>query len=152
MGTRLLEGLVWWAALLAAYIFLVSPLTWDEWVLGAVLSAVVSAAAIVATEGFRPPAPPRLRWWHLVRLPVDLVRDTGVLARGLVARRRHVGRSGTVTLPEGDSRGVRAYADLLLSSTPGSYVFDVRPGEGRPGSVRVHRIGGRAGVERVVED
>jgi len=143
----------WWLVLLAAYLVLISSVTLQEVVVGAAIAALASAVPAMTIRGFGPVAPPRgPRWRHLARLPWDLARDVVALASRLLALRRHVGRIEERPLPAaGDPTAVRAYGVLVLSLTPGSYVMDVMVDADRsPGDVRLHRLGARAGVGRVV--
>jgi len=155
----MLEAAAWWVVLLAAYVVLISSITPAELVAGAVVAALASAVAMLATRGMRPAAPPlRLPWWRLLLLPLALVRDVGVLAARLVVRRAHAGTTDDLRLPPaGEPRAVRAYTVLALSASPASYVLDVRPGDPddpddpEPGSVRVHRLGTPGGEDLVRE-
>lgn len=139
----------WWAVLLAAYLLFISSLTRQEMVAGAIVAAVAAVIPALAIHGFGPWAPPsRMRWRHLVWLPVDVARDTAVLVRRLIGPRAHAGELEDERLPAlGEHAAVRAYGVLVWSLTPGSYVIDVHleEGPGSPGRVRVHRLS-RAGA------
>lgn len=145
----LLRLVGWWAVLLAAYLVFISSLTRQEMIVGAIVAALAAVIPAVAIRGFGPWAPPsRMRWRHLVWLPVDAARDTAVLVRRLVGPRRHAGRLEEVRLPAlGEHAAVRAYGVLVWSLTPGTYVIDVHVEDGpaSPGRVRVHRLS-RAGT------
>jgi len=152
----------WWVVLMAVYLMLISSVTRQEVVAGAVVAALASTLPAAAIRGFGPVAPPRrLHWRHLLALPLELVRDTLALVAALPDVRRHAGRTEERSLPAaGDPAAVRAYSVLALSATPGSYVMDVMVddpddpvGERRRGVVRVHRLGAGGGgaTDRIVE-
>lgn len=142
----------WWVVLLAAYVVLVSSLSGAEWIAGAVLAALASVVPAVTIHGFGPSAPPRrLHWRHLLWLPLDIVRDTVALTRRLAGTREHAGRIDEERLPAlGGHAAVRAYAVLVVSTSPGSYVLDVEPGQHSPGDIRIHRLAKRRAGDRVV--
>ena len=132
---------VCWVVMFGLFLALTEKVSPDELIAGAGSAAAAAAVAVVAVRAFAPPRPPRflvrLRW-----LPVDLLVD---VAR-LVAATPRVpsGRVGTTTRaridpePASDASDRLAYAVLLASATPGSYVLAVSDDEG---ILRVHRVG-----------
>jgi len=146
----------WWLLLLAFYLVLVSHVTALEIAVGLGIALTTALVAAAAAGPFRPASPPRvLEWRRVWWLPVDMARDTAVLVA--ITLRRVVGRGGAPEgrverrgLPPGEGReaaGVRAYAVLVLSASPGSYVLAVDSRDDDPDEVALHLVGpsGRAG-------
>jgi hypothetical protein len=149
----------WWAGLLTVYLLLISTVTVVEVGVGVVLAGLIAASGVVATRPFGVTGPPGgIRWRRLCWFPLDLVRDLGALARELgrqaCSRRRRVGQRDVVRLAEPlqrDATAVRAYAVLMLSSTPGCFVTDVIVNAGEADRLVVHRMTAPARFEAAVE-
>jgi hypothetical protein len=151
--SRAVEIIVWWVALTALELMLVSAVDRYELLVAVILGL---CAALVAT-GARTAQPTswrvRARWvrW-LLPLPLAILTDTG---RVLVAAL--AGRSGTwreVDLSEAvgstaRARAARAVGALVLNTAPGTVVTAV---DGQTGRARVHALGGKpgSGLERAV--
>ncbi|GAB3978163.1 hypothetical protein GCM10029978_070020 [Actinoallomurus acanthiterrae] len=112
-----LEPLIWWAALYAIYVVIISTVSPTELVVG-FAGAVVGAAVAVATRRVLlrgvPLSPPRLR--VLLLLPSQILRDCAVLFRPV--------RGGFADVPVPPGRG-GGMATLVLSVAPGTYVARV---------------------------
>jgi multisubunit Na+/H+ antiporter MnhE subunit len=157
---RLRAGVIWWVVLAACYLVLISSVTSSELVTGAVVAALASTVAVVASREFRPARPP----WRLVRalprLVVDVAASTGVLVAALPRRGAHLGRSQSLPLAMTEERRAwRTYAVLLVSAAPGSYASDVHVGDkdgdkdgekDEPDRLTVHRLGPAGQVEEAV--
>jgi multisubunit Na+/H+ antiporter MnhE subunit len=82
--------LTWWILLMSGWVMLDNSLDADELLAGAGTAAL--AAAIAELAGYQAAARPRVRIEWLVpalRLPVSLVRDTGILFAALWRRLVH---------------------------------------------------------------
>jgi hypothetical protein len=152
------NGLLVWAALLFLYVSLISATTWIELVVGA---AVAAGAAVLGGLAVRflnvHLALPRLRWRWLWTFPYDAAFDVARLTGRMFGlartQRERRGWWDDVELPEdlGDPQSTRAYAVLIVSLTPASYVADVDvPDEEDVGTLRVRRWARKGPVERVV--
>jgi hypothetical protein len=106
-------------------------------------------------------AVPRLRWRWLWTFPYDAGFDVIRLSARMVGlaktQRERQGWWDQVELPQGlgDPESTRAYAVLVVSLTPASYVADVDVPDdsgvdGGVGTLRVRRWARKGPVERVV--
>ena len=146
------EAAVWGMLLLSGYLALVSQRSGAEIVLGASLSAIGAAAAVLARwmtgSCFAVP-----RGWLavLLRLPAAVLADTGVLVR-LIWRAPSLRASQAGALrplqllgqpDELCEESWQAVGGLLLSLSPGSYVVD---SSGHPATLVMHGIRADAGL------
>lgn len=156
------------AGLLLLYLALVSTANLVEVAVGSVLASATATVAVVAARAFETSlAVPALRWRWLLTFPVDAGWDVIRLGQRLVGRapsqRQRDGWWDSVELPTGAGRpdAVRAYAVLVVSLTPASYVSDVDVEEvsgrdgGRaptdsPGRLRVRRWAPAGPVEKAI--
>jgi hypothetical protein len=152
-----------WAFLLVLYVALISTTTPVELAVGAAMTAAATAVAKVAVGAFDVDvAVPRFRWRWLLAFPVDAGRDVLRLAQRVMgrgpSRRQHDGWWDELEIPGGRGRAdaARAYAVLVVSLTPASFVSDVhtqdasRGDDDAPGSLRVHRWAPAGPVERAI--
>lgn len=152
-----------WAVLLLLYVALISTTTPVELAVGAAMSAAATAVAKVAIGAFEVDvAVPRFRWRWLLTFPVDAGRDVLRLAARVMrrgpSRRQQDGWWDELEIPGGRGHpdAARAYAVLVVSLTPASFVSDVHtqaesPGDHNdPGTLRVHRWAPAGPVERVI--
>ena len=123
---------MWWLALTAGYLLLVSSPTGLEGAVGVVVGALAAAVAVMAQRAFQPvtTVPPFIRGAAL--LPLDLVADavsmTGLLLTGR-AFRADCGTVDEMELPDDDA--TRAWAVLLTSAAPGSLATEVEDRDDR---------------------
>lgn len=149
VGRGLVEAVVWWVVLLAAYLAIISKISITELVVGTITAAVGAGAAVItrraltsagSREGYRP-RPAWLRW--LRPLPAQIAGDSIRLLRPR-------GGFGELRLPAEEERmaALRGFAELAVSVSPGTYVVEVAP---RENTFVVHRVGEAASaVEREV--
>jgi hypothetical protein len=168
--TALRRGLV--LLLLAAgftvlYLLLLSTIDLAEVVVAVAIGLVAAAAAGFAARTAGTSYAPRARWagW-LVSLPVAIARDTiaviGFTAVRLVRVRAARGRGSSFDIEsfdriragaqdEADGPRWRAYATLVLSTAPGTYVAEIEHAEDSELDVLVvHRVGEVGPLERKV--
>lgn len=128
--TRPAEALIWWVALTAGYLGMVSTISLTEFVVGAGGAAAGAAAAMAARRVLAPgrasvsSVPPKALVW----LPPQILRDT---ARVLWSPKGEWGEMRVA----GGSLGA---ATLLVSVAPASYVGEADPERGR---LVLHRVG-----------
>jgi hypothetical protein len=147
-----------WAVLLCLYVSLISTTTWVELAVGAAVSAGAAVVGALAVRSLHVHlAVPRLRWRWLWTFPYDAGFDVARLTARMFGlartQREERGWWDDVDLPEdvGDPESTRAYAVLVVSLTPASYVADVDvPDDGGVGTLRVRRWARKGPVERVV--
>jgi hypothetical protein len=117
---------VWWLALTAGYLLLVSSPTGLEGPVAVVVGALAATSAVMARRAFQPvtTVPPFVR--RAALLPLDLAADAVSMTRLLVTGRAFRAGCGTVDemeLPRDDA--TRAWAVLLTSAAPGSLATEV---------------------------
>jgi hypothetical protein len=151
-----------WTGLLLLYVCLISTTTQVELEVGAAASAVVTAIAVVAVHAFDVRlAVPRFRWRWLATFPFDAGMDVFRLGGHVLDSSRKGGDDHgwwdeLELLDSADPPdAVRAYAVLIVSLTPASYVADVsvEDSDGSsdgPGVLYVRRWAPAGPVERVV--
>ncbi|HZR11998.1 MAG TPA: Na+/H+ antiporter subunit E [Acidimicrobiia bacterium] len=138
---RVTEVVVWSALLLGVWVLTLSSVSTPELAVAsacAVLAAVATLGARVVSGGSWAPSPGWARW--LVALPVAIVADTArifglALAQLAHGRRREPGDIRPVPIGDrgDDARAAahRALSTLCVTSTPGSFVVDARPDDGK---------------------
>jgi multisubunit Na+/H+ antiporter MnhE subunit len=127
------ELALWWSALTAGYLLLVTSPTGLEVAVGVAVGCASAAAGVAARRAFRPPStvPGFVR--RVVLLPADVAADTVSLTRALVSGRAFTSDFGAVdevVLPDTDD-ATRAWSVLLVSASPGSLAMDVEDRGGR---------------------
>lgn len=156
---RLMSFVVWWLVLLGLYVALISTLSIAELVVGALVAAIAAAVALLTARAFDVDATlPAFRWRWLLSFPVDAGIDVARLTRRVVSclpgRRTTAGWWDTAELPDdaGPTEAVRAYAVLVVSLTPASYVVDVHVDDESDdaGVLQIHRWAKKGPVERAV--
>jgi multisubunit Na+/H+ antiporter MnhE subunit len=120
------EYAVWWLALTAAYLLLVTSPTGLEVPVGLLVGAAGACAGFAGRRAFRPPlhVPSWVRSAWL--LPMDVLADAVTMTPLLLtgrALRADCGDIQEVPLPDDDA--TRAWAVLLTSAAPGSLATDV---------------------------
>jgi hypothetical protein len=125
------ELVLWWLALSAGYLLLITSPTGLEVPVGLTIGASAATLAVAARRVFDPPTgiPGFVR--RVVALPLDVAADAVDLTRLLVTGRAFAGDRATVDdieLP--DDEAVRAWAVLLTSAAPGSLATDVEARDG----------------------
>jgi hypothetical protein len=150
-ATRWRELVGWAVVLLVVELLLVSSVDRAELVLAVGLAVPAAALTVLArgSESLQLRVPRGgLRWF--VALPAAVVRDSvAVWAAAATGRRgswRELPRPGTAG-DDATAAGRRAWAALVLTTSPGSLCVDVRDGV-----ARLHDLGGSAGsaLERAV--
>jgi multisubunit Na+/H+ antiporter MnhE subunit len=137
------ELALWWLALTAGYLLLITSPSGIEVPVGLVIGALAATAAVAARHAFDPPTTVPAFVRRVVALPLDVAADALSLGRLLVTGRAFRGDVGTVDEIDlvGDDDAVRAWAVLLTSAAPGSVAADVEERDG--GLVlRRHRLTG----------
>jgi len=149
--TLAVECVAWWALTLGVWLASLSAWSWHEFVVAAGCAAPCAAAVVVARRAGRGAWPlPRQLWRWVVLLPVAMVVDA---ARVLVLplRRHPPSEFRTIRLPAArttrKAAGSEAFAALLLSSTPGSYVVSTDPDKR---TALLHVVGPPSRLERAV--
>lgn len=131
------EVAVWWAPLYVLWLAVISSYDLPELASGAAAALAGAATAALGRRAERVSYRPRTAWLRWLRvLPGGMASDMAQLTRlvgeQLVTRRPVRGGFRVVELPDdsdpGRARARRALATALLSSTPGGYVADLRPG------------------------
>ncbi|MBO2449527.1 hypothetical protein J4573_20670 [Actinomadura barringtoniae] len=126
------EALLWWVALTAGYLGMVSTISLTEFVVGATGSAVGAAAAmgarrvLAAERTGASSVPPKALLWLPPQILGDTVRVLWSPQGDWGEMRMGQGRLGAVT--------------LLVSVAPASYVGEADPESGR---LVLHRVDGR---------
>lgn len=147
-GRDLIEPVVWWVALLATYLAIISTISVAELLVGTLAAAAGAAAAVVtrrallAADNTEPylPRPAWLRW--LLPLPVQILTDS-------IRLLRPHGEFAELRLPDDDRRAaLRGFAALAVSASPGTYVAEDLPDRN---DLVLHRISRRpSAVEREI--
>ncbi|MGH3498471.1 MAG: Na+/H+ antiporter subunit E [Nocardioidaceae bacterium] len=149
---------LWFAFVFGLYLLLISSITPAELVAGAVLATGSAAVAVLAGTAFHvDPRPPRgsARW--LVAVPGEIARGSAALAGLLWSTLLHPGKAhGRFTEAmlssdePGDHASRRAYAVMILSLSPGSFVVHLDRVDERRDRLRLHQIGSGGSLETVV--
>jgi multisubunit Na+/H+ antiporter MnhE subunit len=149
--TLAVECVAWWALTLGVWLASLSAWSWHDFVVAAGCAVPCAAAAVVARRLMGGSWPlPRQLWRWVALLPAAVVVDA---ARVLVLplRRSPSAEFRTIRLPAASTAkqaaGAEAFATLLLSSTPGSYVVSTDRDER---SALLHVIGPPTRLERAV--
>jgi multisubunit Na+/H+ antiporter MnhE subunit len=135
------EIALWWAASTAGYLLLVTSPTGIEAPVGIAVGAACAVVGVAARRAFRPTTrvPEFVR--RALLLPVDVAADTVTLTRLLLtgeAFRADAGEEDEVVLPDDD--GIRVWAVLLTSASPGSLAADVEERDDDTLVLRRHRL------------
>jgi len=120
------ELALWWAASTAGYLLLVTSPTGIEAAIGIAVGAACAVVGVVARRAFRPTTRVPAFVRRALLLPLDVAADTATLTRLLLtgeAFRADAGEEDEVVLPDDD--GIRVWAVLLTSASPGSLAADV---------------------------
>lgn len=126
----LAEFALWWLALTAGYLLLVSSPTGLEVPIGFLIGAVAAGAGVLARRAFRPPATlPRLVR-RVVLLPLDVAGDVLSMTRLLVTGRALRVRGDIDEVMLRDDDATRVWAVLLSSAAPGGLAVDVETRDG----------------------
>lgn len=142
----MIEIVVWWVALTALELMLISAVDRYE-LLAAVLLALVCAVVASLARTAQPSSwRLRLDWlgW-LPLLPVRIVLDTVAVLLAAAKGEKGTWRTTPVAGAKGDdagARGARAVGAMALSLSPGSVVVDV---DGTSGVARLHSLGSSGG-------
>lgn len=119
---RVTEVVVWWAVLVAVWMFTLSSVSIQETVVSVIAGLPCALTATAARTAYGREWRPRLRWFRaLVLLPGAIIQDTArVLTRpSSLGTRRAV--------PVSSDEAHRALATVAVSATPGTVVLDDSP-------------------------
>ena len=141
MHRRIAEALVWWVALCAVELLLVSSVSAQEAALAVVLSLAAALVAVAARTAQPTAWSPRVTWLRwLLMLPGSVVGDTRTVLVAAFSGRRGTWRTIDVLQAIGDGarpRAWRALAGLCLTASPSTVVADI---DQRSGRVLLHDL------------
>jgi hypothetical protein len=143
-AARLLEAACWAAVCVGVWVLTLSVITWQELALAGSAAVLCGAAAVAARLLVGGRWTVRARWlrWParlLVSAPLETAQVFGAAAL------RQSGNRTDIPVPKSEPKYVsasrRGFGTLVLSASPGSYVFDGDPDER---VLHVHRLGSGA--------